>query len=36
MEKNDFFKGIVPPIATPIDENECIMEGRLREHIGSG
>ncbi len=33
MEKNDFFKGIVPPIATPIDENECIMEGRLREHI---
>lgn len=28
-----FFKGIVPPIATPIDENEHVDEPRLREHI---
>ena len=33
MEKNDFFKGIVPPIATPIDDNEQVVESRLREHI---
>ena len=33
MEKNGFFKGIVPPIATPIDENEHVIESKLREHI---
>lgn len=33
MKNNDFFKGIVPPIATPIDEKEHIIESKLREHI---
>ena len=28
-----FFKGIIPPIATPIDENENVNENKLREHI---
>ena len=28
-----FFKGIVPPIATPIDENEKVNEPKLRELI---
>lgn len=28
-----FFKGIIPPIATSIDENENVNENKLREHI---
>ena len=31
--KADFFKGIVPPIATPIDSDEHVIESKLREHI---
>ncbi len=30
---SSFFKGIVPPIATPIDEDERVDEERLRSHI---
>ncbi len=29
----DFFKGIIPPIATPIDENERVDEKALRRHV---
>lgn len=29
----DFIKGIIPPIVTPIDENEKVDEKALREHI---
>ncbi|MCL2478744.1 MAG: dihydrodipicolinate synthase family protein [Treponema sp.] len=29
----DFIKGIIPPIITPIDEDEKINEGVLRDHI---
>lgn len=29
----DKFKGIIPPIITPIDENEHVIESALREHI---
>ena len=29
----DYFKGIIPPIVTPIDEHERIIEKDLREHI---
>ncbi len=30
---SSFFRGIVPPIATPIDDNECLVESKLREHV---
>lgn len=29
----EFFKGIIPPIVTPIDEKERVVESALREHI---
>jgi 4-hydroxy-tetrahydrodipicolinate synthase len=33
MFDTDFIRGIVPPILTPIDENEMINEQKLREHV---
>lgn len=32
MDRN-FFSGIVPPIAVPVDENENLNEKKLREHV---
>lgn len=31
--KIDFIKGIIPPILTPIDENEMIDEIKLRKLV---